>query len=236
MKLACGIAAVVGVLALDATNAAAATFCKTPSERNCFTGKFGLIDIPGDSAHKLLEADFGYVDPNGTGWQTNKDAETDGASIPPLLRPFVGTPWEDGYIRAAVIHDWYCDRHVRPWKDTHRVFYDAMIASGLSVPKAKIMFYAVYSFGPRWGYLQAGTTCPGTQNCIQVTGKDTVFVQMPDQYNDLGNVQELKAIESVIEISEANGVLSLDQLMAVADSTHPRQGLLDSAPSSGVTK
>ncbi len=97
----------VGLL-LSGAAASALTFCRDDKDRNCFTGKFGLIDVPGDPQHKLLEADFGYVDPSGIGWQTNKGAKTDGASIPPLLQPFVGGPWEDGYIRAAVIHDWYC--------------------------------------------------------------------------------------------------------------------------------
>jgi len=104
---------IVGSLALSSAPASAISFCKTDTDHNCFTGKFGLDEIPGDPQHKRLEADFGYIDPTGVGWQTNKGAETDGASIPPLLQPFVGSPWEDGYIRAAVIHDWYCDRHVR---------------------------------------------------------------------------------------------------------------------------
>ncbi|WP_413993310.1 DUF1353 domain-containing protein [Labrys okinawensis] len=225
----------VGLL-IGASEASAITFCKTKDERNCFTGKFTLVDIPGDAGHKLLEADFGYVDPDGVGWQTNKDAKTDGASIPPLLQPFVGSPWEDGYIRAAVIHDWYCDRHVRAWKDTHRVFYNAMLASGLNKPKAKLLFYAVYSFGPRWGYLEPGTKCPGTQNCIQMTGKEAVFVQLPDTLNSLANADELKAMEAAIEQSEPTGGFTLDQLVAIADKAHPKQTLLDTAPSKGETK
>lgn len=229
---------VVGSLALLASGAPASaiSFCKTDTDRDCFTGKFGLIDIPGDPKHKRLEADFGYIDPNGVGWQTNKDAETDGASIPPLLQPFVGSPWEDGYIRAAVIHDWYCDRHVRAWKATHQVFYNAMIASGLDVPKAKLMFYAVYAFGPSWGFTIPGTKCSGTKNCIQTVGNVSVFVQIPAQFDDLNNRGELKAMEATIELAESKGGLSLDELMAVADKAHPRQDLLDTAPGGGVVQ
>ncbi|HEX2152262.1 MAG TPA: hypothetical protein VHG31_09750, partial [Stellaceae bacterium] len=29
-------------------------------------------------------------------------------------------------------------------------FFEAMIASGVSVPKAKVMYFAVYWRGPRW--------------------------------------------------------------------------------------
>lgn len=236
MKFTHGVFVCLVGLLLSGSAASAVTFCQNAGDRNCFTGKFGLVDVPGDPQHKLLEDDFGYVDPSGLGWQTNKGTKTDGASIPPLLQPFVGSPWEDGYIRAAVIHDWYCDRHVRTWKETHRVFYNAMIASGLSASKAKLMFYAVYSFGPSWGYLQPGTRCAGTQNCIQTTGNDSVFVQRPAQYNDLKNVDELKAMEAAIELTEANGGFSLDQLTAIADKAHPKQPLLDTAPSTGITR
>lgn len=62
-------------------SASAATFCKAGGNRNCFTGKFGLVDIPGDADRKLLEADFGSIDVQGTGRQTNKATKSDGASI-----------------------------------------------------------------------------------------------------------------------------------------------------------
>jgi hypothetical protein len=224
----------VSALALLLFNppASAISLCAADTDRNCFTGKFGLVDIPGDPKYKLLEADFGYIDPAGVGWQTNKGTRTDGATIPPLLQPFVGSPWEDGYIRAAVIHDWYCDHTVRGWKTTHRVFYNAMIASGLDVTKAKLMFYAVYAFGPTWGYPDPGTKCSATKNCIQTVGSGSVFVKIPAQFHDLSNTAELKAMEAAIKLSEPKGGLSLDELMAVADKAHPKQDLLD-APASG---
>ncbi|WP_234818785.1 DUF1353 domain-containing protein [Sinorhizobium fredii] len=230
--------AAVGV-AVSASSTLAVNFCQSNKDRNCFTGSFGLVDIPGDASHKLLKADFGYVDLNGVGWQTNKETKTDGASIPPLLQPFVGSPWEDGYIRAAVIHDWYCDRHVRTWKETHRVFYDTMLASGLEKPKAKLLFYAVYAFGPRWGYLVPGEKCAAGKNCIQMTGKDAAFVQLPGELADQSSAGELKAIKATIDLKERSGdALTLDELMAIADEAHPKQTLRDQRPAGGdeITK
>ena len=58
MKCAWGIAIVLGSIAIGSTNASAATFCRAAGDKNCFTGKFGLVDIPDDPKHKLLEADF----------------------------------------------------------------------------------------------------------------------------------------------------------------------------------
>ncbi|SCX28616.1 hypothetical protein DSM25558_4518 [Agrobacterium sp. DSM 25558] len=239
MRIIIAISLAVTGICLGCSTASAVTFCQTANERNCFTGKFGLVDILGDPDHKQLEADFGYIDANGVGWQTNKATKTDGASIPPLLRPFVGSSWEESYIRAAVIHDWYCDRHVRTWKQTHRVFYDAMLSSGLQKPKAKLLFYAVYAFGPRWGYLVPGQPCAAGIDCIQTTGKEVVFVQLPGELQDQSGVGELRAIAAAIDVKEDSAdALTLDQLMAIADEAHPKQSLVDQKPTSsvGITK
>jgi hypothetical protein len=209
--------------------------CKVSGDKDCFTGSFGLVDIPGESQHKLLAADFGYVDSSGAGWETKKGAKTDGASIPSLLKPFIGSAWEDGYIRAAVIHDWYCDRHVRSWKDTHMVFYDAMLASGLERQKAKLMFYAVYTFGPRWGYLVPGTPCKGTDACINNTQK-TVFMTTPGKLDDVSKVAELKLVEAMINVTASKGELSLEDLMKMADKTHPQQDLVAANPDAAATQ
>jgi hypothetical protein len=62
----------------------------------------------------------------------------------------IGSPFTGKYRDASVIHDYYCDVHLRHWAAVHRVFYDAMIVSGVSVSRAKLMYGAVYYGGPRW--------------------------------------------------------------------------------------
>jgi hypothetical protein len=111
-----------------------------------------------------------------------------------------------------------------------------MIASGLSIAKAKLLFYAVYAFGPSWGYTIPGTDCSATPNCVQTVGNASVFVQKLGQFSDLSNAAELKAMEATIELAESKGGLSLDDLIEVADKAHPKQALLDSPPNGGVTK
>lgn len=99
---------------------------------------------------KLLKP-FGYVDPKNRVWDVPAGIATDGASIPRVLwvthPPFTGK-----YRLASVIHDYYCQTQSRPWRDTHRVFYDAMLTGGVDDQTAKVMYGAVYSFGPRWGH------------------------------------------------------------------------------------
>jgi hypothetical protein len=97
----------------------------------------------------LLE-DFSYVDPDGLVWNAPKGLVTDGASIPKLAWSLIGGPFEGQYRDAAVVHDAACDRKDRTWEAVHEMFYRAMLTSHVDLTKAKIMYAAVYHFGPRW--------------------------------------------------------------------------------------
>src|SRR5689334_10444439 len=61
------------------------------------------------TGHCELGADFGFIDPKGVGWQAAKGLITDGASIPPWAQPIVGKPFDESFVKAAIIHDHYCD-------------------------------------------------------------------------------------------------------------------------------
>src|SRR5690606_25020755 len=100
--------------------------------------------------------DFGFVDSAGYGWQAAKGLLTDGASIPPWAQPLVGGAFDESFIKAAIIHDHYCVRHVRPWRNTHKVFHEALLASGVAPGKAGIMYFAVLVGGPKWVKLVQG--------------------------------------------------------------------------------
>lgn len=83
-------------------------------------------------------------------WSVPAAKEVDGASIPQTFWSFIGGPFEGAYIRASVIHDYYCDVKVRTEHDTHRNFYYGMRAAGVEEWKAKFMYWAVATFGPKW--------------------------------------------------------------------------------------
>jgi len=114
-----------------------------------YKGEAVLSMLPDGRNMQLLKP-FSYVDPKGQTWNVPAGTKTDGASIPRILwltyPPFTGK-----YRQAAVVHDYYCQLRSRAWKDTHKVFYDAMLTSGVPEKTAKIMYGAVYGFGPRWG-------------------------------------------------------------------------------------
>lgn len=97
-----------------------------------------------------LENEFRFKDPNGLLWLTPAGAEVDGASIPQFFWSFIGGPFEGPYISASVIHDQYCKTKERTAHDTHRNFYYGMRAAEVPEWKAKLMHWAVETFGPSW--------------------------------------------------------------------------------------
>lgn len=139
-------------------------------EDNLFIGKLetSWLDDQNEREFQLLR-DFAYVDPTGKLWLAEKDTVVNGASIPRAFWSAVGSPASGPYRRAAVIHDAYCLKKTESWEATHEAFYQACLSDGLSEWKSRVMYLAVYHFGPRWevreDYVQLAD---GTVQPIQV--------------------------------------------------------------------
>lgn len=188
-----------------------------------------------------LKADFGFLDGAGTGWQAKAGDKTDGATIPDWAQPHVGKPFEPAFIKAAVIHDHYCARRVRPWLATHRAFYEALLASGVPKVKSKVMYYAVLVGGPKWIFLEPPQDCtlgrscimqvetailPGDGAIISDDGK-RLFVRGA-RYNDPKIKQEIASAAKLIEEQAAS--ITLDQLVERAKRFSPSDVFLSSGP------
>src|SRR5690349_19913560 len=115
-----------------------------------------------DGRKMMLLADYTYTDPASTPWLAPKGAKIDGASIPQGLWSFIGGPFEGLYRKASVVHDVGCDEKKAPWRAVHKMFYDAMRCSNVTEKRAKIMYWAVYHCGPRWGRDQGMQWCSPT--------------------------------------------------------------------------
>ena len=114
-----------------------------------FRGEIVAKWLP-DGRNLSLIQPFGYTDAGGQAWDVPAGSETDGASIPKVFW-LTHPPFTGKYRSAAVIHDYYCRTQTRSWQETHNVFYEAMRTAGVDERTAKVMWGAVYSFGPRWG-------------------------------------------------------------------------------------
>jgi hypothetical protein len=184
-----------------------------------------------------LAMDVLYNDPNGLTWKASKrdpNADpaiqtglTDGASIPAWAQPFIGQPFDKSYIRAAVVHDHYCysENRVRSWRKTHRMFYNALIDSGIPEDKAKVMYFAVYLGGARWTSLVPGDQCG--PNCINESllgggipdGTGGVQVFRRDRFETEEFQEAFQATApAVLSLSEQ---LTLEQIEDLADSFLP---------------
>ena len=120
-----------------------------PSSSGYFEGEV-VASWDSDGRKMTLREDFSYVDPNNRRWLAPAGSVVDGASIPPAFWTFVGGPFEGQYRKASVVHDVGCVERTASWEDVHRMFYDACVAGGLDEQRAKVLYYAVYHFGPRW--------------------------------------------------------------------------------------
>ena len=129
-------------LCVSAATCQAASFGK-------YVGTVQTEWIESDRKMRLL-APFSYVDPNGLEWKAPAGWVIDGASIPVFAWSIIGGPFNGKYRNASVIHDVACDQRVQSWETVHEAFYWAMLASDVEPWRAKVMYAAVYHFGPRW--------------------------------------------------------------------------------------
>jgi hypothetical protein len=160
-------------------------------------------------------------------------AEIDGASIPKVFWSIVGGPYTGLYRNASVIHDYYCDVRTRPWKEVHRMFYDAMLASGVDKMKAKLMYLAVRFGGPRWddqtihnNVLPPAYAAPTMMASANNQYAMSVNGEGPPRYNWVAPPNPEDRLMEMAEQVE-QGDLSLDEIDQLADhDTQNRFGLV----------
>lgn len=103
-----------------------------------------------DGRNMTLREDFAYIDAQDRRWVAPRGSVVNGASIPGGFWSFIGGPFEGKYRNASVVHDVGCEEMTASWEDVHRTFYEACRCGGVDETTAKMLYYAVYHFGPRW--------------------------------------------------------------------------------------
>jgi len=167
---------------------------------------------PLDGVLMEVQQPFGFIDARNRKWEVPAKYQTDGASIPRPLWSIIGSPFTGNYLAAAIIHDFYCDLKSRDWRDVHSVFFDAMLANKVDSMQAKIMYYAVYRFGPRW-VVDKHFNCPPGIAC-SLTGANPTHVQeisVSPMFDEAEFRREMREIEA--------NKLSLSKIRAAADAS-----------------
>lgn len=103
-----------------------------------------------DGRKMRLMEDFHFIDKSGKKWSAPEGSIVDGASIPRMFWASIGGPFSGRYRRASVLHDVACVERTEPHKKVHKMFHQAMLADKTPKAKAKEMYIAVVTFGPKW--------------------------------------------------------------------------------------
>lgn len=165
-----------------------------------FQGKVVLEAIGKANREFIVREPLIYIDRNGTRWEVPIGTVSDGASVPRAfwsIFPAVG----GRHLKAAVVHDRYCVTRDREWRAVHSMFYEAMLASEVDAISAKIMYMAVFAFGPRWALEGAGSR------------------DLPNSISEEEQEQALKSLKSWIEKNNP----SIRQIEARVETQQVRQ-------------
>jgi hypothetical protein len=97
------------------------------------------------NAHRMMEllSPVSFTDSGGKVWHVPAGALIDGASIPPALWSFAGSPFTGNYRRASVFHDYYCDIDTEKASLIHSMFREAMEFDGVPQSEALTKYAAV---------------------------------------------------------------------------------------------
>ena len=192
-----------------------------------YTGDLLFRSLPNGRDMEIAQP-FEYIDPNNVRWVVLEKTLVNGASIPKALWSTIGGPFSGRYRDASVIHDFHCEIRVRPTKQVHRVFYDAMLTSGVGKTKANVMYYAVARFGPSWKKVSRNYICdkPKRASALGLTKAEQKICETTPR--SIGrdrsrvttakfNQKEFEAARKVIEA----GNLSPDEIEKLAQTSRP---------------
>lgn len=181
------------------------------------------VKLLNDGRDIELLADFVFIDGGNGRWAAPAGAQVDGASIPRVLWTLVGSPLVGKYRNASIIHDWFCDRRSRSWEATHKVFYEGMIASDVPTARAKVMYFAVHRFGPRWEKRVSNNANLGVDERFlldEAEGAMAELIELPAP-GALSSMEEQQALLHRLSERLATDDLSLEEIAAIADQAAP---------------
>lgn len=171
-----------------------------------FEGELILKVLPDGRTMELVKP-FDYLDSHGVKWPVPAGTRVDGASIPTAFWSLLGAPFTGKFREASVVHDYYCQTKSRHWKAVHKVFFDGMTARGVDGIQSKLMYLAVYRFGPRWNFDADACFCKGCPVCANPV------VKRIKHYKPKYSAADFDELRKKLEA----GSFSLEQLEDAAD-------------------
>jgi hypothetical protein len=169
-----------------------------------------------DGRTMTVMQNYAYIGPDRVRWDAPQGSIVDGASIPRVLWSLIGGPFEGLYRDASVVHDVACVNRMRHWRDAHRAFYTAMLKSGVDLVRAKVMYGAVFHFGPRWA-VAVEPKIPGTLGMVIMepppapTLKESDFPELVEEiefsYRVMGYSGNAMTLDEIESFTPGSGLL-----------------------------
>jgi len=207
-------------------------------ELSHYTGELILWPLEDGQQMKTV-LPFGFQDADGFHWNVPPGATVDGASIPKPLWSIVGGPWDGKYRKAAVVHDWFCSVRTEDWKSVHLMFYRAMLVSQVSPTRAKVMYFAVYFFGPGWSKMDsentrlagaAGATKPSTEDKLFYVQHDNLTIDVSKVIERDGMTAFGWIVSNRVTVDpDTEIILQLDGLLDIVERHNPSLQSLEDA-------
>lgn len=120
-----------------------------------------------------------------------------------------------------MLHDHYCGKKEFSWRETHLMFYEALIDLGVNEYIAKLMYYSVYLGGPRWLDVVGPTCGRGTRTpCGDAKPPAMAKVGEIAREARYDRLDMRKEMADASAFMDANPGASLGQLRAMADQKH----------------
>ncbi len=155
-----------------------------------------LVHWDPDGRNMILEEEFRYVDRNGRTWVAPAGSVINGASIPRVFWTVIGGPFEGKYRDASVVHDVHCEQREASWRDVHRMFYEACRCGGVGRSKAKLLYFAVYQFGPRWDTQSSPLMAATSTDALDRDTVRALWSYIDDQDPTLEELEDLAPAEA----------------------------------------
>lgn len=111
-----------------------------------FVGDLKMLfrDHPIDGKWFELYRPFTYITKDGTEFIVPKGIGTDFASVPRAFRWMIARVGK--YGKAAVLHDWLCEKKITNRKKADQIFLEAMKILGVNWFKRRTMYAAVRAY------------------------------------------------------------------------------------------
>jgi Protein of unknown function (DUF1353) len=202
----------------------------TPTTHGSFSGNLELEPLADGRNMRVLQ-DFSYTDWQGHTLTAVKGFISDGATIPRSVWSLVGGPWDGRYRNAAVIHDVGCDSHKYTWRDTDRLFFEAMLDSGVTRSLALTMYWGVLVGGPRWeavASIQAKTSEALEENIstdlnkLSASERKEAIVEKTTTEKSVGNTA-VREYSSTVYLPSPGAAVSETQLKSLLSELKKRE-------------